>query len=270
MRIAVLADVHGNIHALEAAAEDIQKEKVDLTIVAGDLVNGLPSSKQCLDLVKEQKMLFLRGNHERYVYDYDSRNPLPLEDDNFAPVRWVKERLSNSDIKLLKELPMFAQFDNLLVTHAAPRDDYFALKNDTPAAEIEAVFAGFEEQDIIRAHHHRWINRKWKGRTLLSIGALGLPMEGKREAAYVIASKQSKRWQIKKHLVSYDFDAAMRSFESSGYLDFTPMAHLSRQELLESIAVVYPFILQWMARKDSNLKLATAIQRFLKTGSIES
>ena len=37
MRIAVLADIHGNLPALEAVLEDVQRHGVDGTIVAGDL-----------------------------------------------------------------------------------------------------------------------------------------------------------------------------------------------------------------------------------------
>jgi predicted phosphodiesterase len=36
MRIAVISDIHGNIHALEALLEDVAKQQVDEIIFAGD------------------------------------------------------------------------------------------------------------------------------------------------------------------------------------------------------------------------------------------
>jgi len=42
VRLAVLADVHGNLPALEAVLADVQQHSVDGIIVAGDLVGGGP------------------------------------------------------------------------------------------------------------------------------------------------------------------------------------------------------------------------------------
>jgi len=265
MRIAVFADVHGNIHALQAALEDIAKQDVEQIVLAGDLLNGLPSSKQCLDLINENNILFLRGNHERYVYDYGTdRAPDSWSGENFAPVRWVREHLTTSDIDQLKSLPMYVQYDDLLITHAAPKDDYFSLKDKTPASEIEAAFQGFSENYILRGHHHRWIERYWSDRYLLSVSALGLPMEGVRETPYVIAEKRTNGWQFQKYFVEYDFKAAVRSFADSGYLDYTPMAYLSREELIRAESVVYSFILDWRAQQNGGINLGDAIRSYLK------
>ena len=44
MRIAILADVHGNLPALEAVLTDIEEQGVDRVIVNGDSVNRGPES----------------------------------------------------------------------------------------------------------------------------------------------------------------------------------------------------------------------------------
>ena len=265
MRIAVFADVHGNFHALEAALADIEKQNVEQIVLAGDLVNGLPSSKQCLDLVNSQDIILLRGNHERYVYDYGSKNaPSSWNGENFAPVRWVREQLSAKDIRQLKQLPMYVQYNDLLITHSAPKDDYFSLKASTAATEIARAFAGFDENYILRGHHHRWIEKRWNDRYILTINALGLPMQGIRETPYVIAEMRSSGWSFQKHFVKYDFAAAIKSFDESGYIDYTAMAYLTREELIRAEAVVYPFILNWQVDKYSGQSLADAIHAFLK------
>ena len=40
MRLAILADIHGNLPALEAVLEDVTKQNVDRILVAGDLTGG--------------------------------------------------------------------------------------------------------------------------------------------------------------------------------------------------------------------------------------
>ncbi len=50
MRIAVLADIHGNLPAFEAALKHVSQQKVDQIILAGDIIIGSPDSKACWDL----------------------------------------------------------------------------------------------------------------------------------------------------------------------------------------------------------------------------
>ena len=50
-KIAVLADIHGNLAALHALIEDLERWSPDLVVVAGDIVNRGPQSGPCLDLV---------------------------------------------------------------------------------------------------------------------------------------------------------------------------------------------------------------------------
>ena len=48
MKIAVLADIHGNLPALEAVAAHVEAWQPDRVIVAGDLVNRGPRPLECL------------------------------------------------------------------------------------------------------------------------------------------------------------------------------------------------------------------------------
>jgi len=42
MKLAILADIHANLPALEAVLADVQQYDVDGIIVAGDLIGGGP------------------------------------------------------------------------------------------------------------------------------------------------------------------------------------------------------------------------------------
>ena len=52
MRLAVLADIHGNLPALEAVLDDLQQFHVDGMIVAGDMVAG-PNSAEVLQRLQD-------------------------------------------------------------------------------------------------------------------------------------------------------------------------------------------------------------------------
>lgn len=48
MRVAVLADIHGNLPALEAVLRDVEDAGVDAAVLCGDLADG-PMPAQTLD-----------------------------------------------------------------------------------------------------------------------------------------------------------------------------------------------------------------------------
>ncbi len=49
LRLALLSDVHGNLHALDAALKDIKRHKPDRIAVAGDLVFSGPNPAEVVD-----------------------------------------------------------------------------------------------------------------------------------------------------------------------------------------------------------------------------
>ena len=71
MRVAILADIHGNLPALEEVARQVEHLMPDLVLVAGDIVNRGPWSPECLAFVQERQAQagwqVIRGNHEGYV-----------------------------------------------------------------------------------------------------------------------------------------------------------------------------------------------------------
>ena len=67
MQFAVLADIHGNLPALEAVAAEIDRLRPDLVFVAGDFQNRGPNPREVTKFVAESGWTLLRGNHEDYV-----------------------------------------------------------------------------------------------------------------------------------------------------------------------------------------------------------
>jgi predicted phosphodiesterase len=66
-KIAVIADIHGNLIALEQVVADIERRCVDLVINLGDHISGPLWPKETLDYLKTKDWLQIRGNHERQL-----------------------------------------------------------------------------------------------------------------------------------------------------------------------------------------------------------
>ena len=99
MKVAILADVHGNLQALSAVCDHVDRWRPDAVLVAGDIVNRGPRSLECYDLVCARRAsdgwIVIRGNHEEYIMERGSPNAsrLPGAYDIYAAVDWCRRSL---------------------------------------------------------------------------------------------------------------------------------------------------------------------------------
>src|SRR6478752_1792662 len=64
MRVAVVSDIHSNLHALEAVLAAIEAEAPDELWCLGDVVGYGPRPNECCALVAERADICLAGNHD--------------------------------------------------------------------------------------------------------------------------------------------------------------------------------------------------------------
>ena len=66
MRVAVLADIHANLPALEAVLGEVDREAVDRIVLLGDIALG-PLPAESLDLLASlgERAIWVHGNCER-------------------------------------------------------------------------------------------------------------------------------------------------------------------------------------------------------------
>ena len=70
MRIGVLADVHGNLTALQAIIRDLKKQGIDEYIIAGDLIADCAQPNEVLSFIQSLKATVIKGNREDYVLKF--------------------------------------------------------------------------------------------------------------------------------------------------------------------------------------------------------
>ena len=59
-RLAVLADIHGNLTALQAVMDDMAQFDVDQVVVAGDSINWGPFSREVLEIITARNWAIVR------------------------------------------------------------------------------------------------------------------------------------------------------------------------------------------------------------------
>jgi predicted phosphodiesterase len=268
MRLAVLADVHGNLHAFEAALEHVARQGVDRIVLAGDLVVGCPDTAACWRLARSLRCPMLRGNQERYVACYGTPEGDPRwRTAQYAPVQWAVSQLSDAERRAMRALPLSLRLPDVpdvLFVHASARSDRDSLTAYTPPDRLRDMFGDAPEQTIVRAHNHTCQVRLWEGRQIVTAGSVGLPLDGNPTAQYLLLERDGRGWQFAHQSVPYDVDAALRRFDETGYMAAVgPMAHLFRREVETAVYHLVPFVRAYARWQQEGLSLERAVERFL-------
>jgi predicted phosphodiesterase len=263
MRIAVISDIHGNLHALEAILEDVKSQGVDEIVIAGDTVNIHPQSRQCFELVMALGCPVLQGNHEEYVYSVGS-NPI-LEQLRFQGVRWTNQQFSTTQLETMRNLPRVLFRPDLLITHSTVRSLSESIRANTSTDDLRAMFADTSEQFIVRGHNHKWFEKHWDNRQLWSLESAGLPLGGRLEAQYAILMKQ-KNWTLEPQFVKYKYEATLADFNQTYIADIGELGHLFKLEFIYAKNFLLPFLQQYLEAVDANqISLEDAVRQFIST-----
>ena len=67
MRVAILADIHGNLPACEAVLDDIKKQSPAAIVAAGDLDMRGAHPRETVDLLFDRCTAWLMGNTDCYI-----------------------------------------------------------------------------------------------------------------------------------------------------------------------------------------------------------
>ena len=267
MRLAVLTDIHGNLAALEAVLEDISTQHIDHIVVAGDTVNILPDSSACWDTVTGlENCTVLRGNHERYLFDYGTPKADPAwSSERFSALGWTLRQFTQNNLDAMRTLPLTYRRPDLLICHATPQSDQVNIVADTPLSEVESIFAQTSEAAIVRGHNHRWLERSWSSQTLISMASTGLPLDGDARAQYLSLEQRPDGWHWQKQAIPYDLEKTLERFGTSGYTEAGgPMIALFREEVRTAQGHLMPFLWRYLEPVEAGkLSLDEAVTRFL-------
>jgi putative phosphoesterase len=192
VRVAVLADIHGNLPALEAVLHDIDALAVDAIVLNGDLATG-PMPVETLDRLAElgEKAIWVRGNADReLVAAYDGALNPDLPEPARAPTEYCASRLGSRHRDLLSDLPLSVAMDvtrlgPVRFCHATTRSDTEIVLVDSPIERYRDAFADTDEPTVVLGHTHMPFDRLADRRRFLNPGSVGMPY-GSRGALWAL------------------------------------------------------------------------------------
>lgn len=178
MRVAVLADIHGNLPALEAVLAEPDVAAADRVVLPGDIALG-PMPGETLDLLGSlgERAVWVHGNCEReLVAAYDGAPPAGP---NAHAARECAGLLDRRHRDLLDGLPMTVTLDidglgPVLFCHATPRRDDECVLVDSPIGVWQRALAGVDEQLVVLGHTHMPFDRLVDRRRVVNAGSVGM------------------------------------------------------------------------------------------------
>lgn len=223
MRIALIADVHSNILALEAVMKAIKRHKPDRIISLGDQVNLGPCPKETLSLLRAEGVTCLHGNHERYILSAMAGDP-GYAGANFASLRYNAALLTPEEITFPKEL----QLEGVTFCHAMPGDDRFPVFEPELALPKLREMAFDHPTHIICGHGHNPTHLSSGNVIIDSIGSCGCMDDGvPGTAPFAILTLEHGQTALRPFYTAYETRHMKDIFKNSGMADFCPtMAHI--------------------------------------------
>ena len=225
--VAILADIHGNLAALDAVLADLATRLYDSMVIAGDLVMNGPQPAETLARVRELNVPTIFGNTDREVVEADADNPIGW---------WTREQIGDTGTAYLDTLPFSHRVTpphgsspetDLLIVHATPTSAFDVLVLEphplgttfttvTPEAEATRMLGAERANLIVYGHIHYVSAGIVSGQRIVSVGSVGFPFDGNPQAAYALAAWDGIGWQVTHHRVSYDYESVIAAVYRSG------------------------------------------------------
>jgi putative phosphoesterase len=172
MNLAIISDLHADVHALRDALAQIERLGCDEVVCAGDVLDYGRFPERTIALLQERRIPTVRGNHDRWAlsegHDTTGWNLTPgaLAFIESLPTSWTRRI---DDVRVA-------------VWHARTRSDVKGIYPDASTTELASQLDRAEADVLVVGHTHLPFARFVDRRLVCNPGALlrdpAEPMEG--------------------------------------------------------------------------------------------
>lgn len=226
MRIAVISDVHANLHALDAVLGDIGS--VDAIWHLGDIVGYGPQPDAVVDRLTTVGAIGVRGNHDSAACGGDEIDWFNA--DARAAMEWTRRAIAPSTVAWLAALPQRREESDFTLVHGSPLDPTWEYVTSATAARDN--LAAISTTHGLNGHTHVPLAFALVGdrvgkiapggtttaldghRLLLNPGSVGQPRDGDPRSSYLIVDLEARTATWGR--VAYDIDAVRAEMRAAG------------------------------------------------------
>jgi diadenosine tetraphosphatase ApaH/serine/threonine PP2A family protein phosphatase len=229
MRIAVISDIHANLHALETVLGDVDREAVDEIWCLGDVVGYGARPNECCDLIRDRTTISLCGNHDLAALGV--LDVTEFSGDAAAAARWTSDTLGSAQRTWLGSLASLARRDDVELFHASPRDPVweYVLSEEVALLSLEATTAPL----VLVGHTHVALALALDGRGvdgglapggvvvdlagrrfIVNPGSVGQPRDGDARAAWLLLDTDTESASFRR--VDYPIERTQKEIRDAG------------------------------------------------------
>ena len=207
MRIAVIADIHGNSDALQAVLKDIKKEKIQEIYCCGNIIGYNADPRTCIKLVQNNRITCVQGDYDFVVVTL--QNLERFTEPARAAIMWTYQLLWKKEKKFLGSLPIDLVEDNMTIMHGSPRAQFPGID----AADLKSMAKRVKTKMLFFGHTHIPFVKDVEGVLLVSPGSVGQPRDGDIRASYAIVNTETLTASIRR--VPYNVNTAIEKIRQA-------------------------------------------------------
>lgn len=200
MKIALIADIHGNSAALDSALADIDNLGVSQILVAGDLVGYYYNPQSVLNSLNARLWHGVRGNHEDMLVNWlNGIGQHEVRQKYGSGIQVAVDTLSKSSIELLASLPrsrsLIIEGRSVLLCHGSPlKTDEYVYPNASIEARSNLISPTHDL--VVYGHTHHPIVWEDEGKIIVNPGSIGQQRNGVLGAHWAL-------WETESHSISF-------------------------------------------------------------------
>lgn len=196
--MAFLSDVHGNLPALEAVLDEIERRAIHEIYVAGDLLLGGEQPVEVFKRLSQVGAKCIRGLSDNALTRIRPESLRPSDEgqralaERFAATR---SQIGELALKFLEKLPEERRIpmvdgSEILVVHGSPADPSVEISHDLTDDEVLALIADDPADIVVCGASHVPFQRDLDGLRVINVGSVGAAPEG-RVAHYTVITPNS-------------------------------------------------------------------------------
>jgi predicted phosphodiesterase len=227
MKYAIIADIHGNLEALQAVLGDIKYHQIPQIACLGDIVGYYANPRECLELVRALNGPCVKGNHDEYCAS--ELPPAGVNPRAWRVIQWTRNQLTVDDRQWLGNLPYVLSVANFTIGHATLNEpqrwgyvfDKLAAAASFPHQQTPVCFFGhthvpfaFVRDTVVRGGTYSKFKIDLDKKYFINPGSVGQPRDNDPRAAYGIYDLAAGTMELRR--LDYDIDKTQQKARDAG------------------------------------------------------
>jgi diadenosine tetraphosphatase ApaH/serine/threonine PP2A family protein phosphatase len=233
MKLGILADIHSNLEALNAALSALKG--VSGYICPGDIVGYGPNPNECVEIVRSLNCKTVVGNHD--LASIGKLDTSSFNSEARDAVNWTSRILTAGNRRFLESLPEHLECDTFEIVHgslSSHLEEYITnIENGASTIELmkkDICFVGHLHIPLVivkgkDGKYDGWqlvdgdvIEASKFDKVIINVGGVGQPRDMDPRASFGIFDTEARTVEIRK--VEYDISAVQEKMRKADLPDF--------------------------------------------------